>query len=154
MRKKRKSDHGENYLINVFIVLLEDNFISLLKKFVNEEFWLECASQKSDKHLQVDYNSVFRKLGLPFKRAQLIPGSHLYVELLQVPQWRTYSINHLTDVDALFIIHFKVTHTLVTNSLLQWSQSHSLILELFINSLDITNNVCKMDHMHLTISVF
>lgn len=85
----------------------------------------KCASQKSDKHLQVDYNSVNRKLGLPFKRAQLIPGSHLYVELLQVPQWRTYSINHLTDVDALFIIHFKVTHTLVTNSLLQWSQSHS-----------------------------
>lgn len=79
----------------------------------------KCASQKSDKHLQVDYNSVYRKLGLPFKRAQLIPGSHLYVELLQVPQWRTYNINHLTDVDALFIIHFKLTHTLVTNSLLQ-----------------------------------
>lgn len=79
----------------------------------------DCASQKSDKHLQVDYNSVYRKLGLPFKRAQLIPGSHLYVELLQVPQWRTYNINHLTDVDALFIIHFKLTHTLETNSLLQ-----------------------------------
>lgn len=44
----------------------------------------DCVSQESDKHLQVDYNSVYRKLGLPFKRAQLIPGSHLYVEQLQV----------------------------------------------------------------------
>lgn len=152
MRKKWKLDHGENYLINVFIVISSSETWRTI-------LWLcwkicKCASQKSDKHLQVDYNSVYRKLGLPFKRAQLIPGSHLYVELLQVPQWRTYNINHLTDVDALFIVHFKVTHTLVTNSLLQWSQSHSLILELFINSLDITNNVCKMDHMHLTISVF
>lgn len=80
-----------NYCVYFLLFLkdLEDNFIILLNKFVNEDFWL--LSQESDKHLQVDYNSVYRKLGLPFKRAQLNPGSHLFVELLQVhaPQWWT-----------------------------------------------------------------